>query len=332
MIHDQVAKMARTFIEEVQIRVRDKTGLFATWLPTDGMKIGAFGRIHKGRFHSEGNVQQLGVNFSEEINAAKRSKLGFSDRAHFAVKTDLNSSGATIAGVKCEIILEGKGAFAYQLQDLVFRQVENKQNFYRDLVYLILSRQIRWDDDFVVIDAVRDAGSATILISESDSASVIFNGDLSSELENDAPLASIKGRVSVQVAHGSVFRTVCAKSITPLYSPRRFSFKSEEDGQGAIQMMTSWFKDKFASESIKPDQIIVTDFISKGDEELVMFRNEVTNETFTLSSLRLSAFDFLDSGGGPRGGGTNNIDRDFSSTALVSTQVMKSINAMRKSK
>lgn len=320
--------MAASFIEQVQKRVNEKTGMFATWLPTDKISVGDYGKINKGLFQIEGNVRQIGVLLEEDVHFAEGVDLAFSDRAEYSINSAIGSDVKFTGSAECQIVLDGKGAFVYQLHNITSRQVANKPEFYKRIVCAIMSRSVRWLDNFVFVDAVRSVGSATIIVSESEAAGVTLFGDMSSGVEGGTPLAQIKGRIGVQLQTGSVFRAVCAKSITPLYNPRRFSFQLDDNRQGAVHMLSSWLRSRFGREIVSPDEILVDDFLSTSAEDRMIFKDRINGEVFRLSARSLLVEEF--NGGGPSGGGPNGFEPQYKAEMSSSATANRSRQIIRK--
>jgi len=211
-----------TYVEHIQQRVYANTSLYSMWLPVDRVSVGDYGSIRRGRFNREGNVSQRGIQFKEQVSQSSPSTFGFSDKAKFNARSALGGAAGPSIGAALEIALSGEGAFVYQIRDVTTKRVEDKASFFRDLFLAILEGRFRWREDFVLVDEIREAGSATLIILESDSGKVVIKGGLLTAEESDAPLA--RGEISAAVEHGSVFHVISQKATTPLFNPRRLVF------------------------------------------------------------------------------------------------------------
>jgi len=280
------------------------------------MAIGSYGSLQRGRFIREGSAGDLGIEFRERIHKASHSKFGFSDRAElsFSAETKVGSAGDSHA--RCEVLLSGKGAFVYHLTGVASREVSDKSDFYKRLVAKIVGRQMRWLDKFVVVDAVREAGSATIIVSESDDAKVVLGGDFGLVID-EATLARVKGRVSAQVHRGSIFQAICAKQTTPLYSVRRIRFEPKNDPHIATRL-ASWFISKYGRSDLSPDELEVTEYHGSEERDVVGFHDKGSRIDFTMISKRLSAKEFISYGGDPGDGPRNEpLSNKSSSTSVL---------------
>lgn len=87
-------------------------GLFATWLPDDGLNVGDYGRLVGGRFVRDGNLKNEGVAFQEDLVRSSESTFRYSDGAEMTASGNLSGrehiSGSNL-GV--DITFSKKGAF-----------------------------------------------------------------------------------------------------------------------------------------------------------------------------------------------------------------------------
>ncbi len=225
-----------SFVENIQRRIYAKTSMFGAWLPTDRLNVGEYGLIRRGRFNREGQLRQRGIAFTETRTATVPSKLGFSDRAKFVTKNSANAELAAkqVSGALAELSLSGEGAFVYQLEDIVARRIADKESFFQTLFSAILSGKLKWQDEFVLIDEVREAGAATMIVLESDSGKLVLKGKLPVGAESSVPLARLSAQTSVDVESGSIFQALGQTSSTPSYDVVRLSFDPARPAQARL--------------------------------------------------------------------------------------------------
>lgn len=284
-----------SFVEEVQRRIYSRTSLFGTWLPTDPIQVGEYGSIRRGRFNREGNLKQRGIPLSETRIASSPSVLGFSDRASFNSKGSVAAKAGNVASGVLEITLSGEGAFVYHLQDIVVRRIANKEEFFESLFLAILSNKLKWRDDFVVIDEVREAGASTLIVLESDAGKLTVKGNIPLGAESAAPLAKIGAKVSVNIERGSIFHAMGKTSSTPLYSAKRLSFVPPEPPGPlrTLSEMTAWFRERLGFVNLRPDEVRMVDYVALADQDRITFEVPRADARFSVTAEQLSLADFL---------------------------------------
>ncbi len=286
-----------SFVENIQRRIYAKTSMFGAWLPTDRLNVGEYGLIRRGRFNREGQLRQRGIAFTETRTATVPSKLGFSDRAKFVTKNSANAELAAkqVSGA-LELSLSGEGAFVYQLEDIVARRIADKESFFQTLFSAILSGKLKWQDEFVLIDEVREAGAATMIVLESDSGKLVLKGKLPVGAESSVPLARLSAQTSVDVESGSIFQALGQTSSTPLYHVVRLSFDPAPSGPGkALSEMWDWIQEQIGINAGKPYAIHMSDYLSS--DGMFSFRASVDSKlSFTIKAETVSLEEFLDLG------------------------------------
>lgn len=284
-----------SFVEQIQRRIYSRTSLFGTWLPTDRVQVGEYGSIRRGRFNREGNLRQRGIEVSESRISSTPSTLGFSDRATISRMTKVSASAAEAASGTMEIALTGEGAFVYQLQDLIARRIADKETFFTSLFSAILSNKLKWRDDFVVIDEVREAGAATMIVLENDAGKLTVNGDIPLGEESAAPLAKVGANVTVDIERGSIFQAMGQSSSTPLYGAKRLTFGPDGPSGAArtISEMFAWVREKLGFVSLLADEVRLVDYTALPDQERATFEIPSARATFAIAAEQLSLDTFL---------------------------------------
>jgi hypothetical protein len=239
------------------------------------------------------------VSFREDVKRLSSSKLGFSDRAVFkaASAVDANVAGDAITGA-LEISLTGEGAFVYQLQDIVERRVADKQAFFKDLFLTIMSGKLKWPDEYLIIDEVREVGSAAIIVLDSDSGKLTLKGNVPIGPEGEAPLAKAGAKISVNVESGSVFQSIGEGSVTPLYVPRRLVFDPDPPGGNPLSIsgLFEWAKERLGAAAVRPSDVRFADYVSNSEMEQVVFEVPAAGSTISLQASHVSIEEFLDLG------------------------------------
>jgi hypothetical protein len=279
------------FITDIQNRVYSKTGLFTTWLPTDIRRVGEYGTIRDGRFVSEGSLDRRGVQFSVETAGAHPSRLGFSDRVRFHATGSGSAKlehGNQVGAAAIAIDMEKKGAFVYQLQNIATQAPADKHDFYAQLGDLVMSGKIHWDEDtFVLVEEVRHAESAAIIVLESDSGKIVLHGNMSGAIQDEsaAPLAQAGGKIAAEVERGSIFHAVGETSITPLIQLTSLTFGIDPNPNSplnGLKAITDWWRREVLGRAM-PHDINVRQYVE--DPKSVRYDYTVPGSAVRLSMV-----------------------------------------------
>lgn len=210
-----------TVLKEVQPRVHALTGgLFANWLPPDQVEVGDYGVITRERFQRDGNLRNWNIACEIETPGKADGKLEYSDRVQVQAGAALKA-GAQVPGQKspkasAKISFKGQGAFLYHLSGITSRRLANSRTFYEELACKWLAGEVRLEENSVIVNEIRVADKATIIVSEGHEGSLELQGDFS--LNGQAVLADVKGGLSVSASTGSLFQWLAADGTIPIIS------------------------------------------------------------------------------------------------------------------
>lgn len=286
------------FVEKVQATVRERTGLFANWLPTDPLNIGAFGYVNNGILVKEGNLSDIGVEFNTRFSNSSSSTIGFSHDTTLDFTAKGLVSPSREGSVNCEVTFEREGALVYHLTGLKSAEFETKAQTYLSLVTRAFEQKLYWPPYYVLVDEIRKAENSTILVSQTSDAGITLSAEASMSLDSDAPLAELSGKVVMRKSNGSIFQSISKRNTTPLFSARRIGFK-DSDEVGFIDGLSAWFFRKFQRSYDETVPIRVVNFDLSTDTEVLELA--VNKEHLFLEAQLLSPTDFLDGGGPPTG-------------------------------
>ncbi len=206
-------------LAEVQPRVHSLTGgLFANWMPSDTVDVGDYGVIARERFVRDGNLRNYQLAFSVETPEKSKGKLEYSDRAKFsanlAAKGAAHIPGHPAPKASAEIAFSGKGAFLYHLSGITTRRLKNSRSFFEDLASKWIAGAISLEENAVIVNEIRVADKATIVVSEGRDGLLKLQGNFS--IDGQAVLADVKGGLSVASSSGSMFQFLGAEGTVPI--------------------------------------------------------------------------------------------------------------------
>jgi hypothetical protein len=206
-------------LAEVQPRVHSLTGgLFANWMPSDQVDVGDYGVIARERFVRDGNLRNYQLAFSVETPEKSKGKLEYSDRARFstklAAKGAVHLPGLPPPKASAEIAFTGKGAFLYHLSGITTRRLKNSRSFFQNLACKWIAGDISLEENAVIVNEIRVADKATIVVSEGRDGLLKLQGNFSTD--GQAVLADVKGGLSVASSSGSMFQFLGAEGTVPI--------------------------------------------------------------------------------------------------------------------
>jgi len=199
--------------------LRQRFGYSATWVPTSEVRLGDVGRLQRYEFERVATLTDFGVQFDRR-NGSTTSSLNYNSNhgVSFAIKAsgELPPLGSGLAAADAGIIVSfgATDAIVLQASGCVMASIENQHELARQILALYEGGE--WDDDFVAVTEVVQAGKATVLISSSSDGSVVFTTDGGVQL---GPLSLAAADVELRVSRSRNIGTqiVAEGGLTPLF-------------------------------------------------------------------------------------------------------------------
>jgi hypothetical protein len=185
----------------------------ATWAPNEHRTLGEIGTFDRGVFKHVSSLQNEGLTFRERSDGIDAN---FEHSSGMTYSSDSRATGAIAAGLKSRATLDfsGGGAFAFVAQRCTITTIDDQNLLGREI--LLAHKNGTWDPDWVFIDTLVTAASATILVSGSDSAKL--------ELMAEAPisaglvgLADMSGDFNIASTSGQITKILASRQITPMF-------------------------------------------------------------------------------------------------------------------
>ncbi len=206
--------------------ISEKFGHLATWLPDEKLKLGDVGVLRDNRFYLKTSLSRLNIKYTVRPGN-QGGDWGHSSGSDTVVSLDAAAKvpAAGETGGTANISFGGSGAFFFQALAARTETIEDMANVGAEIIYAY--RRKEYERDWVVIDRIVTAKSATILISSSSSAKV--------DLAAKAPLTAVEmladASLAVHASHteGELTTFIAATELTPMF--------------GASQLHTSFFSD-----------------------------------------------------------------------------------------
>jgi hypothetical protein len=202
-------------MKRYQKEMHNNVGFFATWLPASILELGDFGVLEAGRFRRIGSLMELGIP-QKEVREGTPQNMSYSASAER--KADLSAEASTAvpvakAGLSIRFTQEG----GYVFEALGIRNVEIADRIALVDSILGVYKQDRWQKEWLIVDAIYKAASATIIVSEDSSSEIVLKASSNVPL-GSLPLADPKLGLSVSSSSGKLVHVVAQSDLSPLYS------------------------------------------------------------------------------------------------------------------
>jgi hypothetical protein len=209
--------------------------LLASWLPNTNVALGDVGVLEDGLFKQLTTLENLGIAIkirsgasAVDFNLSSESDV----RIQSGAKGEVASMTPLAAQANISIEFSRAGGFVFQAGDCYVDEVEDKVNLGKSI--LALFRIDQWDRQWVVVDSLVRAGSATIVISNSSKASLELSANSPIEASS---LARISSSFSVSSQTGDIVRFISQPGLTPLFKLSRVkqSMLARAFGTGSVR-------------------------------------------------------------------------------------------------
>jgi hypothetical protein len=191
-------------------------GFFATWLPSSAIELGDIGVLDGGRFRQVGSLKELGIP-QPGVREGTAESVSYSASAK---RSDGISGGAgTIVPLaKAELSIQFTSQGGYVFEAMGMKQVEIADRLALSASLLQAYEKGLWQKDWLLVDTIYSAGSATILVSEDTTSEIILKANAAALPLGSLPLADPKLGLTVTSSNGKIIHIVAANNLRPLYS------------------------------------------------------------------------------------------------------------------
>jgi hypothetical protein len=249
-----------SFIKKLQKNINKVTeGYFANWTPDMPISVGDYGDIHGYRLTRDGNISRYVKDV--EIEQVRSETATFEKKDGLIVTTSAGAQGdAGIGKEKMDLKFGSEGAFLYHLKDLTNIQFKERREVFEKLGALILSEQIKWKDDYVLVTEVKQAGKAFVLVA--DSANAEMEIECESQEASTKNLANAVGNIKYSRDSDRVVRYEIDQNTSLLYRVIGFTEVPPNGGpNGPISQMMAKVREWFGGELPKPESIHLQDYV-----------------------------------------------------------------------
>jgi hypothetical protein len=201
-----------------QAEMHRNVGYFATWLPSDPIQLGDIGILEGGRFRRQGSLRELGISMAG-VREGTAETMSYSASAERSTGVSAGVSAVVpVAAAEFSIRFRSEGGYVFEAIGIRNVEVENRL----ELAQQILGVYERgdWRKEWLVVDSIYMAESATILVSEENSSEIVLKANANAPL-GTLPLADPKLGLTVTSASGKIVHLVARNNLSPLYSCMR---------------------------------------------------------------------------------------------------------------
>jgi hypothetical protein len=195
--------------------LRGELSFYPTWLPSDPIELGSYGRFDRGRFVVDGRLATQGI---EVIQYEQEYQEGFQRQR--GVRIAARAAGAARSevidlGTGAELEFERKFAWAFAVQSIravAIRNIEAVKKAVLD------ARELKaWDDDWLVVTELREATGLRVLVARAKNVKARMLGK--GTVDAAKVLLAADGHLEYQAE--DVFVAQSAKPTTPLFALRK---------------------------------------------------------------------------------------------------------------
>lgn len=198
-----------------QREMHNNLGFFATWLPSAAMSLGDIGVLEGGRFRRMASLKELGIG-QPDVREGTAENVSYSASA---TRSDKLSAGAgtpvPLANGELSISFTSKGGYVFEA--IQMKQIEVADRLTLASSLLQAYEAGRWRKEWLLIDALYRAESATILVSEDSSSEVVLKASAATGT-GLLPLADPKLGLGIASSSGKIIHIIAANNLYPLYS------------------------------------------------------------------------------------------------------------------
>lgn len=248
-----------SFIKTLQTNFNKVTdGYFANWTPDAPIAVGDFGLVGGYRFTKDGSINRFVSD--AEIDSTRSETATFEKSDGLSIKKSAGASGNVIASkVKMALRFGGEGSFLYSLKDLTHTQFRERRDAFEKIGKLILSEKVKWNDNYVLVTEVKQAGKALILVADSANANMELECGVDDVVGTD--LANALGKIKYVNDSERVTRYEFSQCMPILFRAVSFTAAPPGGTPSAMSQIMALVRGWFAEGLPKPEAIYLREYV-----------------------------------------------------------------------
>jgi len=196
-----------------QEEMHNNLGFFATWLPGDGIEVGDAGVLENGRFRRMASLAELGIECKVAPSGGSQD-VQYTSSEGTKIAIGANADVGELASAEIKIDFTRAGAFVFHAKQLRLQRIENRVAVGEAIVQAY--QHSRWNKDWLVVEALHTADTATVIVSEDSSAGIVLSAKAAAI--PSLMLADPQLGLSVSSVQGKIVHLIAAANLRPLYS------------------------------------------------------------------------------------------------------------------
>jgi hypothetical protein len=196
-----------------QQEMHKNVGYFANWLPGNALSLGDVGVWEAGRFQKLTTLKDLGVPYAAGV-AGSPQTLDYSSTSDTNVSTNAGATAGGVAKAEITVKFSREGAFLFQAIGVQGVDLASRNDTAMGILQAL--EQSAWKKEWMVIDSLYEATSATIIVSEDTSSELVLSANSALPVASLA-LADPKLDLTVSSKRGRIVHLVAGSGLHPLY-------------------------------------------------------------------------------------------------------------------
>jgi hypothetical protein len=199
-----------------QQEMHKNMGFFATWLPSSTLELGDIGVLDGGRFRRVGSLSELGIRHPE-------AREGTAENVSYSASAKRSDgitagAGTAVPLASAELSIQFTSQGGYVFEALAMKQLEIADRLALAASLLQAYEKGQWQKEWLLVDSLYYAGSATILVSEDTTSEIVLKANAAALPLGSLPLADPRLGLAVASSSGKIVHVVAANNLRPLYS------------------------------------------------------------------------------------------------------------------
>lgn len=158
-----------TIMQNYLQQVQKNLGYRATWEPHRPMKVGSYGKIHRGIFSAYGHIDDLNITHSvEKLKTSNQLTYKSEEKGSYTLKAkgEINPLFQKISTDEAGllIIFKKDNSILFKIQDITYFTLQNKAEIAEKLNKLSLVN--KWDASYLMITETLQSEKTSILLSK----------------------------------------------------------------------------------------------------------------------------------------------------------------------
>lgn len=203
-------------VKRYQQEMHNNLGFFATWLPSTAIALGDIGVLQGGRFRRVASLKELGI-VQTDVREGMAENVSYSASAKRSDNISVGAGTAVpLASGELSITFTSEGGYIFEAINMKQMEVADRLSLASSV--LKAYEDGRWQKEWLVIDALYRAESATILVSEDTSSEIVLKASAAALPAGLLPLADPKLGLGIASSSGKIVHIVAANNLHPLFS------------------------------------------------------------------------------------------------------------------